>query len=277
MDAGADQPAFEVVPGDPNSSVLLHVPHSSTRIPDGVRAAIVLDDDALAVELLRMTDAHTDRIALTAAAAVSPRPWVFVNRMSRLVVDPERFPDGREEMLAVGMGAVYTRTSDGDLLRQPDLPAETRLVSTYFEPYAAAMTNLVGGRLAATGRALIVDVHSYPTNALAYELHAGFRRPALCIGQDPFHTTHFLVEAARQAFDSVGDSVVNEPFAGAYVPTRWHVLDRRVSAIMLEIRRDAYMNEVTGEPTTGIDEVSAATARFLNATIGSGRRPHRAR
>lgn len=243
--------------------MVLHVPHSSTRIPGEVRAGIVLDDAALAAELLRMTDAHTDRIALAAARAVTPRPWVFVNRMSRLVVDPERFPDEREEMRAVGMGAVYTQTSDGGLLRALDSVAEHALISTYFEPYARAMTDVVGERLAATGSALIVDVHSYPTAALRYELHADLTRPALCIGKDPFHTTASVVEAARRAFAHIGASVVNEPFAGAYVPTRWYGLDARMGAIMLEIRRDTYLDEVTGEPTTGIEAVTAAMAQFL--------------
>lgn len=267
MTMAGGRSAFEVIPGDPDSSVVLHVPHCSIRIPAHVRARIVLDDDALAAELLHMTDAYTDRIALTAAAgAVTPRPWVFVNRMSRLVVDPERFPDNREEMLAVGMGAVYTRTSGGDVLRRPDEAGERDLISTYFDPYAASMTDLVAERLAATGAALIVDVHSFPTRALPYELHAESRRPAMCVGQDRFHTQDFLVEAARRAFEPVGDSAVNEPFAGAYVPTRWYELDRRVSAIMLEIRRDTYMDEITGEPTTGIDRVTAATASFLHRT-----------
>ncbi len=94
------EPAFTVIAGSAESSVVLHVPHSSVRIPADVRVGIALDDTALAAELLRMTDAHTDRIAQAAADAVTPRPWVVVNRMSRLVVDPERFPDGREEMLA---------------------------------------------------------------------------------------------------------------------------------------------------------------------------------
>jgi N-formylglutamate amidohydrolase len=60
---------------------------------------------------------------------------------------------------------------------------------------------------------------------------------------------------------------VNEPFAGGYVPTRWYEIDTRVGAIMLEIRRDTYMDEVTGEPTTGIDRVSAAATRFLQRIV----------
>lgn len=258
-----ERPAFEVISGSPDSGVVLHVPHSSTRIPADVRTGIVLDDASLAAELLRMTDAHTDRIALAAARAVTPRPWVFVNRISRLVVDPERFPDEREEMRTVGMGAVYTRTSDGGVLRADDDAGERALIASYFEPYATAMTDLVDDRLAATGSALVVDVHSYPSIALPHELHADARRPALCIGRNDAHTTEFSVEAAQQAFAPVGDAVVNEPFAGAYVPTRWYGRDARVSAIMLEIRRDTYLHETTGDPTTGIDEVIAAVVRFL--------------
>jgi hypothetical protein len=43
-------------------SVVLHVPHASTVIPADVRAGIVLDDAALARELLASTDHHTDTL-----------------------------------------------------------------------------------------------------------------------------------------------------------------------------------------------------------------------
>jgi N-formylglutamate deformylase len=79
--------------GDPASSWLLHVPHSSTEIPAAVRERILLDDDALEAELMAMTDAHTDVLADRISERVNGRrPWSFVNRVSRLVVDPERFP-----------------------------------------------------------------------------------------------------------------------------------------------------------------------------------------
>ena len=129
--------SFTTVPGDPHSPWILHVPHASTRIPAAVRARIVLDDDALDAELSAMTDAHTDLLAERTSDGVGTgRPWSFVNGLSRLVVDPERFPDEREVMNRVGMGAVYTRTSTGARLRADDPADRAELIAAYFEPYA---------------------------------------------------------------------------------------------------------------------------------------------
>ena len=100
---------FDSTPGASSSPVILHVPHASREITPEARAGLPADDAAVAEELDHLTDAHTDVIARRAAQAAAIRPWIFENRWSRLVVDPERFPDDREEMRAVGMGAVYTK------------------------------------------------------------------------------------------------------------------------------------------------------------------------
>ena len=227
-----------VLPGDPRSPVVLHVPHAATTIPRRVRDRILLDEAALAVELSHMTDAGTGEIATAAHGSASPVPWVFRNELSRLVVDPERFPDEREEMLAAGMGAVYTRTSHGQPLRHPDAGQEADLLQTYFHPYATALADLVDARLAATGSAVIVDLHSYPAAALPYEIHRDRRRPAACLGVDETHTPQWLVDLAARELAVLGEPVVNEPFAGTYVPQRHYQQDRRVLSIMLELRRD---------------------------------------
>jgi len=155
-----DTPAsFQLLPGAADSPVILHVPHSSRVIPESVRDGIVLDDRALELELDHITDSHTAEIAAAAVEAGPGTPWRFVNGLSRLVIDPERFPDEREEMLAVGMGAVYTQTTHRERLRPPG--ADPRpLIERYFRPYADAMTAAVGERLAATGRAVVIHVHS---------------------------------------------------------------------------------------------------------------------
>ncbi|MEW1685053.1 N-formylglutamate amidohydrolase [Streptomyces sp. NPDC093594] len=257
-------PSFDLLPGDPASPVILHVPHSAREIPADVRSGIVLDDAALERELDHITDAHTASIADAAARAAGVTPWRFVNRLSRLVVDPERFPDEREEMLAVGMGAVYTRTTHKDELR-PDGFDAAPLVERYFHPYARAMTEAVAGRLAATGRCVIVDVHSYPSAPLPYELHAEGPRPEVCLGTDPFHTPPALLAAAREAFAPCGETGLDSPFAGTYVPLEFYGRRTEVSALMVEIRRDTYMTEPGGPADEGLPRLAAALGTLIDA------------
>ncbi|WP_435642627.1 N-formylglutamate amidohydrolase [Streptomyces sp. H49] len=257
-------PSFELLPGAPESPVLLHVPHSARTVPGDVRRGIVLDDAALERELDHITDAHTAELAERAAGLSRVRPWRLVNRLSRLVVDPERFPDEREEMRAVGMGAVYTRTTHREELRPADGdPAP--LIERYFRPYAEAMTRAVAARLAATGRAVVIDVHSYPAEALPYELHGDGPRPPVCLGTDPFHTPPRLTDAAREAFAGCGPTGLDSPFGGTYVPLEYYGTDARVEALMIELRRDTYMREPGGPAGPGLRRLASALAALVDA------------
>lgn len=231
-----NQPDWILIPGDPSSRVILHVPHASRHIPATERERFLLDDPSLKAELDAITDAETDRLAEAASGRASCRPWTFRNRNSRLLVDPERFPDEREEMLAVGMGPVYLRTTDQRELRSPDPADDERLMNRYYWPYARALEQLVEERLNEVGEVLIIDLHSYPREPLPYELHPDQARPSLCIGTDQDHTPATLVEAARSAWP--GSTALNQPFSGSYTPGRFHRTDDRVRSIMLEIRRD---------------------------------------
>ncbi|GAB2571344.1 hypothetical protein Aab01nite_04670 [Paractinoplanes abujensis] len=252
---------FHVLPGDPGSPVILHVPHASRELTERARAGLLLDEAGLTDELDHLTDAHTDLIALRAADTAPVRPWIFANGLSRLVVDPERFPDEREEMRAVGMGAVYTHGYAGRRLRAAEF-AGGELLDEHFHPYAQGFTDLVTERLAATGRAVIIDVHSYPRRALPYELHGDGPRPQICLGTDDFHTPDDLVAAARAAFGAY-EVAINTPFAGAYVPLTHYGRDEAVSALMVEIRRDTYMTEPAGDPHEGLGDVADALAALI--------------
>ncbi|MCX4911544.1 N-formylglutamate amidohydrolase [Streptomyces sp. NBC_00878] len=259
--------SHRLVAGAPDSPVILHVPHSSRVIPADVRGGIVLEDAALERELDHITDAHTARIAATAAERCATEPWQFVNLLSRLVVDPERFPDDREEMLAVGMGAVYTRTTHRADLRPADHDGQP-LIDRYFHPYAAAVTDAVTQRLDTVGRAVIIDVHSYPTERLPYELHGDGPRPPICLGRDAFHTPAGLLAHAEKAFAGFGGTGVNSPFSGTYVPLKYYGNDERVSALMIEIRRDVYMSEPGGPAGPGLDTVAHALADLVDMASG---------
>jgi N-formylglutamate deformylase len=292
--------------------VILHVPHSSAEVPPDVRSQLLLDDDALTGELRLVTDWFTDELfALPPEEAHTLRFPV-----SRLVVDPERFADPEaERMEAVGMGAVYTKTSHGAPLRDEAEAARVRdaLLARYYRPHHAALRTAAEAALAAHGRCLVIDCHSFPGQPLPYELKASVdrwrvvHRPAVCIGTDttlpphaPFahpgmHTPPWLRERAAETFGEMlaqwpdgaapdpasapheptpkGAGVAeagiafDRPFAGALVPLPYLGTDRRVQALMIELRRDLYMDEESGARLAGFAGCAAAVQAALRRII----------
>ena len=231
-----------VIDATARSPVILHAPHGSTRIPLAFRGHFVIDDAALERELLALTDHGVD--CMVRRALESCDASAVIAEVSRLVVDVERFPSDEEEMNAVGMGVLYTHGAWRDRIREVPDTARAELMG-HFERYPLEIERLVDRALDQHGRAVIIDVHSYPSRALPYELHATDARPPLCVGFDDRHMTAELRQHVRDAFAGL-EQRDNEPFAGAYVPLKHFGRDRRVQAVMLEVRRDQYMDEVTG-------------------------------
>ena len=132
---------------------VLHVPHSSQRVPAEERQTILLDDAALNNELLRMTDAYTEE--LFPITPVEAGRVIF--HLSRLVCDVERFPsDENEPMAARGMGVTYTRTSMGEVLRvQPDAPYREIILDRWYWPHHSALEGLANDVAARAGVCLI--------------------------------------------------------------------------------------------------------------------------
>lgn len=231
---------------------VLHLPHAATVIPAEVRARILLDDAALATEVLRMTDWFTDELfALRGAQRV-------VHPVSRLVVDPERFEDdAQESMAARGMGVVYTQTSHGERLREaPDPVDRANLIDTWYRPHHAALTAAVDTCLQRYGKAVVLDCHSFPSKPLPYEPDQSPDRPEICIGTDAWHTPAWLANLVINAFTREGFTVAhNRPFAGALVPAMYYERDARVMAVMVEVNRGLYMDEATGERLATFDAV----------------------
>jgi N-formylglutamate deformylase len=96
-------------------------------------------------------------------------------------------------------------------------------------------------------RALVIDVHSYPSLPLQYETDLTTYRPEICIGSDSYHSPVEVVDILSRSFELHGFEVgINTPFAGAIVPAKHHKKDERVQAVMIEIRRDLYLDESTG-------------------------------
>jgi len=259
------RPASLDVARDP---LVFHVPHASTRIPADVRPTLLLSDEELRGELLRVTDWFTDDLfAFPAHAAVTVRFPV-----SRLVVDPERFlDDEREVMAARGAGVIYTRTSNGKSLRPALAPSErVALLRRFYEPHHATLASAVGGALARHNRALVLDCHSFPSRPLRWELDQSPDRPDVCLGTDLFHTPAWLVDAARARFVAAGFTVaIDRPFSGALVPAARFRRDPRVLALMVEINRRLYLDEESGVRLPSFGAVATALQECLSKLAAS--------
>ncbi|MEO7804039.1 MAG: N-formylglutamate amidohydrolase [Actinomycetota bacterium] len=252
---------FELKGWAPTVPVIGHVPHSATAIPAEVRSTILLADDDLHVEKMRVTDHLTDRLyehVLHVGGAM------FVNGLSRLVFDPERFRKDEDEYMASrGAGAVYRKTSLGHDLRDANFTNNEReqILIQYFDPYALGFENAVSDILDSFGRCTIIDCHSFPKVALGWELHPDAQRPSLCFGTDGFHTPRNLVENLTRR--AGGDVLVDIPFKGTYTPIRFWNKDPRVTSIMIEVRRDTYCDEETGKANKGFDAVQRLLASLI--------------
>ena len=224
------------------SPVILHIPHASTRIPAEERAAFVLP--ALEEELRILTDRYTDELFAGRFDSVC-------FPVSRLVCDPERFRDDRDEpMAAVGMGAVYTHASTGAVLRTLDKQQRERILQTYYDPHHARLTAAVQEKLDRYGRCLLMDCHSFSPTPLPHEPDQAPLRPDFCIGTDAFHTPIGLRDAAVRFLQSHGYSVsLNRPFSGTIVPLPFLCREERVHSLMIEVNRRLYLSGTERNPS----------------------------
>ena len=191
-----------------------------------------------------MTDTYTEELF-----GGMPDATDIVFPISRIVLDPERFEDDSLELMAqCGMGVVYTHTSQKTPLRRALIRQERNaLLDRYYRPHHAKLEAVTEEAITAHGGCLIIDAHSFPSHALPYELDASLLRPEICIGTDAYHTPPELTEAAKRSFTRYGFEVaLDAPFSGTLVPAALYHRDRRAHSLMIEVRRDLYMDKTTG-------------------------------
>ena len=240
-----------MTPLNTRSHVILHIPHSSMYIPDDLYDSFCLGYDELEKEKLKMVDKYTDELF------DSDLHKRIVFPVCRLVVDPERFADdSMESMAEKGLGAVYTKTEEGNPLRA-DLTEDDKqeLIRCFYTPHHDKLLELTDKALAVYGKCLIIDCHSFPSSPLSFEDNQR-ERPDICIGTDDFHTPKELSDLAVHLFENAGFSAaLNIPYAGSIIPIKYYHKNKNVNSIMIEINRRLYMDENTGEKNSDFDSL----------------------
>jgi N-formylglutamate amidohydrolase len=227
------------------SPVLIHIPHASPAISKEDFNDFLPSGGEMRHELIRLTDWYTDELF---GGDWAPQN-VLQFQHSRLVVDVERFASDDEEPCAkVGMGATYVKTTRGEPLRRLSTSRREELIRKYYEPHHQIFTEKVIQILEKFSRCVIIDGHSYPTEPLPTQTNY-MSTPEIGIGTDDSFTSPELIELTENYFKSHGlDVGLNQPFHGTIIPAQiYKSKDSRVQSVMIEVRRDLYIDENTAE------------------------------
>lgn len=257
------------------NNLILNIPHSSAFIPQEDFYKVFLPhigatcfaeairdheknqhlnaekSEVIQKELLVMTDWYTDELFDQGLGKAIIAP------VSRLVCDTERFSHDENEMMAQrGMGFCYIRGSQRQEIKDYDRDYQDEILWRYYAPHHIALTDAVSEALSVSGKALIVDCHSFSPKPLPYEPEQDTERPDICIGTDDYHTAPELAEFVMHFFKSRGFSVdFNKPYARTIVPLKYYRKDKRVQSIMVEVNRGLYLKAGTKEKSEGFSEI----------------------
>lgn len=237
--------------------LILHIPHSSTRIP--IKTGYHLNEVELEKEILKLTDWHTEDLFH------SPNDELIIAEFSRIFCDPERFIDDSQEVMAqYGMGVLYEKTDDGRPMREVSSELREEILTNFYWEHHRKLNQAVNEQLAQFGQALIVDCHSYPSKPIKRDLDQTPNRPDFNIGTDAFHTSPKLIEISKEFFERKGYSLgIDWPYSGSLVPLEHYRKNKNVQSIMLEINRGLYLNEPSNQKSTNYDTIKEVTSEFL--------------
>jgi N-formylglutamate amidohydrolase len=233
--------------------VVFSSPHSGRDYPHGFLAASQLDARAIRSS----EDAFVDELFACAPACGAP---LIAARVPRAYVDLNRAADELDPMLieglarvphnpriASGLGVIPRVVAGGRAIYAGKIAraeAEARLARAW-HPYHGALRRLVEERLARFGRAVVIDCHSMPHEAIEAHARPGQPKPQVVLG-DRFGAAagREVVETVEAAFAAAGLRVArNSPFAGAYIAQAYGRPARGVHVVQVEIDRALYMDE----------------------------------
>ncbi len=241
-----------------NQILILHIPHSSEKIPD--KAGYVVSEEKFKKEILSLTDWYTDDLfSFTDGVPI-------IADFNRIFCDIERLADDNQEtMSSLGLGVAYTKNDDGSELRNVSPELKIKILNNYYFPHHKSLTSAVDEQIKLYGRALIIDCHAFRYKPFKRVLRAAMPRTDFRIGTDAFHTPRALFKYAAVILKALGYTVeINVLSSCSMVPTKYHLADKRVSCVMIEINRDLYLMPGTNKKNNEYNQVKLNIQKLLS-------------
>lgn len=271
--------AFHFIPAKPaTTAVLFASPHSARDYPADLLHASQLDELALRSS----EDAYVDQFLRAAPAAGAhvllggvPRAYVDYNRAAS-ELDPALISGvtvrAMNARISSGLGVIPRVVAGGRAIyagKLSRIQAQDRL-RTYWQPYHDKLAELMVNHLRDMGRAILLDMHSMPRDAVMLRNTA---RPDVVLGDRFGASSHSdIVDAVAAVFIAAGLRVArNAPFAGAYVTQRYGLPSVGQHVVQIEIDRGLYLDEARVTPNADFAAFQALMDDIVTALAQIGR------
>ena len=255
--------------------LILASPHSGRHYPPEFLASSRLDP----LSIRRSEDGFVDALYADAPAlgipllaATFPRAWCDANRAA-WELDPAMFSDSlppwvttSSPRIDAGLGTLARVVASGEGIYRNRLPfaeAQAR-IRLCWEPYHAALADLIERTRARFGSCLLLDCHSMPAPAAQ---HPARPLPDFVLGDA--HGTACAPHLARLVDAELAGRGYrvrrNEPYAGGYVTRHYGRPREGVHVLQVEVARALYMDEARIEPAAGFERLRSQLAGMLQA------------
>lgn len=272
-------------PQQRTSAVVFASPHSGNDYARSFVHSSILDEHTIRSSEDAFVDLLFESVPLFGAPflkAGAPRAFVDLNRSSD-ELDPALIEgarlQGHNPRVASGLGVIPRVVANGRAIYRGKLTMveAKRRIDQYWRPYHATLQQLLNEAHAEFGRAILVDCHSMPHEAMDGMNKSKKRRPQIVLG-DRFGAAAGgeIVDRIEAAFASAGLIVTrNAPFAGAYVTQAYGRPSRQQHAVQIEIDRTIYMDEKRIRPNRNFDAFRALLTGIIAeiAVIGQDQLP----
>jgi N-formylglutamate deformylase len=269
-------PLILQMPGEQRAPIVLTSPHSGRRYPDEFVAVSRLD----ATAIRRSEDSFVDEIfsagpaiGLPMLAAAFPRAYCDVNREA-WELDPSMFEDSLPDFVnaasprvLAGLGTIARIVGTGEPIYRHKMrfaEAEARIAACW-QPYHAALQDLIDQSLSKFGMCLVIDCHSMPStpgqrsqrvaDVVLGDVHGTSCSPQMT-GFIETKLTRLGLRVRR-----------NDPYAGGYITRHYGRPRQNIHVLQIEMLRSLYMNEARFEKSARFEDVAAVISKLLSALV----------
>jgi N-formylglutamate amidohydrolase len=273
-----DPPFTVLAPARQTVPVVFNSPHSGCHYPEDF-----LRVSRLAASTLRRSeDCYVDELFAAAVGcgaplikANFPRAYVDVNR-EPWELDPHlidgplpRNANTSSVRVAGGLGTIPRIVCEGEDIyyRKITMAEVLARIRDLYEPYHAALANLLSRTRRTFGVAVLIDCHSMPSSATA---NGGSPvNPDVVLGDRHGNScADAVVDILEQKLRSTGLRVQrNRPYAGGFITETHGKPAQGYHAIQIELNRAAYLDERTLARQTRFEDVKRKLTAVLKSFL----------